>query len=135
MEILLKILLQIVRRGRTPLDNKRSGNKKRFEGNCYNCGKVGHKALNYRVPKKNKKKNQENMVEANDEIEDLCTILTECNIVGNIKEWWFDSGTSSYVCEVKEVFAIYTPVGSEEELFMGNTSTSKVERGEKIFLK
>nr|XP_009622350.1 uncharacterized protein LOC104113772 [Nicotiana tomentosiformis] len=59
--------------------------KKRFKGNCHNCGKVGHKVMDCRATKKDKKKNQANMVEKNDEIEDLCAMLSECSLVGNPK--------------------------------------------------
>nr|XP_016513089.1 PREDICTED: uncharacterized protein LOC107830122 [Nicotiana tabacum] len=54
--------------------------KKKFKGNCHNCGKVEYKAMDCRVPKKDKKKSQANMVGKNDEIEDLCAMLSECNL-------------------------------------------------------
>ncbi|KAK4371107.1 hypothetical protein RND71_010582 [Anisodus tanguticus] len=37
-------------------------NKKKFKRNCYNCGKAGHKASDYRAHKKGKKKSQVNMM-------------------------------------------------------------------------
>ncbi|XP_060186796.1 uncharacterized protein LOC132616199 [Lycium barbarum] len=54
-------------------------NKKKFKGNCYNCGKAGHKAPDCRAPKKDKEKNkgQANMVE---DVDDLCAMLYECNL-------------------------------------------------------
>ncbi|XP_070023337.1 uncharacterized protein [Nicotiana sylvestris] len=65
--------------------------KKKFKGNCHNCGKSGHKAVDCRAPKtdvqkKKNKKNQDNMVENIEETEDLCATLSECNLVGNPKE-------------------------------------------------
>ncbi|XP_070050718.1 uncharacterized protein [Nicotiana tomentosiformis] len=51
--------------------------KKKFKGNCHNCGKVGHKAAECRAPKKDKKKSQANIIEKNDEIDDLCVMLSE----------------------------------------------------------
>ncbi|XP_075084978.1 uncharacterized protein LOC142168222 [Nicotiana tabacum] len=39
--------------------------------------KVGHKVVDYRAPKKDKKKNQANMIEKNDKMEDLCAILSQ----------------------------------------------------------
>ncbi|XP_060200601.1 uncharacterized protein LOC132628861 [Lycium barbarum] len=95
-------------------------NKKKFKGSCYNCGKAGHKAPDYRAPKKDKEKNkgQANMVE---DVDDLCAMLSECNLVGNPKEWWLDSGATRHVCAVKEAFTTYTPAGPDEELYMGNT--------------
>ena len=72
---------------------KKNPNKKKFKGNCYNCGKAGHKAPDCRAPKKDKEKNkgQANMVE---DVDDLCAMLSECNLVGNLKEWWLDSGAT-----------------------------------------
>ncbi|XP_060210819.1 uncharacterized protein LOC132637800 [Lycium barbarum] len=69
-------------------------NKKKFKGNCHSCGKIGHKVADCRAQKKEKKKGQANMVETNEEVDDLCAMLSECNLVGNPKEWWIDSGTT-----------------------------------------
>ncbi|XP_070017838.1 uncharacterized protein [Nicotiana sylvestris] len=52
--------------------------KRKFKGNCHNCGKVGHKVADCRAPNKDKKKSQANMIEKNDEIDDLCDMLSEC---------------------------------------------------------
>nr|XP_016502563.1 PREDICTED: uncharacterized protein LOC107820737 [Nicotiana tabacum] len=60
--------------------------KKKFKGNCHNYGNVGHKAAECRAQKKDKKKSQANMIEKNDEIEDLCAMISECNLVGNPRE-------------------------------------------------
>ncbi|XP_059294858.1 uncharacterized protein LOC132047900 [Lycium ferocissimum] len=110
--------------------------KKKFKGKGrYNCGKAGHKAPNCRLPKKDKKNGKSNMVEKNDDIDDLCAMLLECNLVGKPKEWWLDSGATRHVCSVKEAFATCAPAGPEEELFMGNTATAKVEGYGKILLK
>ncbi|XP_060170498.1 uncharacterized protein LOC132601435 [Lycium barbarum] len=101
-----------------PSRQKKEQNKKKFKG-----------------PKKNKKKDQENVVGKNDEIDDLCAMLTECNLVGNPKVWWIDSGATRHVCTIKEAFATYAPTGPAEELSMGNAATTKVEGYEKIFMK
>ncbi|XP_070012231.1 uncharacterized protein [Nicotiana sylvestris] len=66
-----------------PKSNQR---KKRFNGNCYNCGKAGHKSADCRAPKKDKKKGQANMVEKHEAVDDLCVMLSKCNLVGNHKE-------------------------------------------------
>nr|XP_016461129.1 PREDICTED: uncharacterized protein LOC107784499 [Nicotiana tabacum] len=79
--------------------------KKRFNGNCYNCGKAGHKFADCRAPRKDTKKGQANMVEKHEDIDDL------------------------------EVFAAYVPVGPEETLSMRNSATAKIEGYGKIFLK
>ncbi|XP_060190446.1 uncharacterized protein LOC132619613 [Lycium barbarum] len=118
-----------------PSGKSKEQNKKKFNGNYYNCGKAGHKAPDCRLSKKDKKKGQANMVEKNDDMDDLCAMLSECNLVGNPKEWWLDSGATRHVCSVKEAFATYAPAGPEEELFMGNIATAKVEGYGKILLK
>nr|XP_016458323.1 PREDICTED: uncharacterized protein LOC107782004 [Nicotiana tabacum] len=108
--------------------------KKKFKGNCHNCEKTGHKAVDCRAPKNDKKKkNQVNMVE--DEMEDLCAMLSECNLVGNLKEWWIDSGATRHVCANKELFSSYAPAGPDQTIFMGNSSTAKIEGVGKITLK
>ncbi|XP_075084784.1 uncharacterized protein LOC142168031 [Nicotiana tabacum] len=120
--------------------NKSSGpnnypSKKKFKENCHNCGKVGHKPAECRAPKKEKKKDQANMVQTNDGIDDLCAMLSECNLVENPKEWWIDSGSTRHVCVVREAFASYAPAGLDETIFMGNSATTKTEGYGKIFLK
>ena len=116
--------------------NHNNSNKK-FKGSCYNCGKSGHRSSECRAPKnKNKNKGQANIVESNDmDIEDLCAFLSECNLVGNPKEWWIDSAATRHVCAIKGMFSSYALAGPEEELHMGNSSTSKIEGIGNILLK
>ncbi|XP_009760954.1 uncharacterized protein [Nicotiana sylvestris] len=47
----------------------------------HNCRKVGHKNAECRALNKEKKKGQANMVETNDDIDDLCAMFSECNLV------------------------------------------------------
>lgn len=110
-------------------------NKKRFKGSCYNCGKPGHRSSECRAPKNvNKNKGQANIVE-DDDIDNLCDVLSECNLVGNPKEWWIDSGATRHVCADKGMFKSYALSGPEEKMYMGNSSTSKVEGVGDICLK
>ncbi|XP_070047382.1 uncharacterized protein [Nicotiana tomentosiformis] len=108
--------------------------KKKFKGNCHNCGKVGHKAAECRAPKKDKKKSQADMIEKNDEIDDLCAMFSECNLVGNPREWWIDSGETRHVCANKEMFTSYAPAGPNEIVFTANSTTTKIEGTCKIAL-
>ncbi|XP_060186530.1 uncharacterized protein LOC132615941 isoform X2 [Lycium barbarum] len=57
--------------------------KKKFKGSCYNYGKIGHMASDCRAPKKDKekKKGQANMAEMNNEVDNLCAMLSECNLL------------------------------------------------------
>ncbi|XP_075104557.1 uncharacterized protein LOC142178600 [Nicotiana tabacum] len=109
--------------------------KKKFKGNCHNCGMVGHKAAECRAPKKDKKKIQANMIEKNDKIDDLCATLSECNLVRNPRERWIDSGATRHVCANKELFTSYAPAGPNGTVFMANFATTKIEGTGKITLK
>nr|XP_009795077.1 PREDICTED: uncharacterized protein LOC104241823 [Nicotiana sylvestris] len=88
-----------------------------------------------RFPKKDKKKGQSNIVEKNYDVDDLYAMLSDCNLVGNPKELWIDSGATRHVCAVKEAFATYSTAGPEEENSMENNATTKIEGYGKIFLK
>jgi len=94
--------------------------KKKFKGNCYNCGKAGHKSTDCRAPKKDKDKgkSQANIVEKMKDVDNLCAMISECNLVGNPKEWFLDSGATRHICSEKEAFATYTPAEFDEDLFM-----------------
>ncbi|KAL4038513.1 hypothetical protein IC575_002134 [Cucumis melo] len=48
-------------------------------------------------------------------------------MVGNSKEWWVDTRATCHICANKNMFTSYVLVSSGEQLFMGNSSTSKVE--------
>ena len=69
------------------------------------------------------------------DIEDLCAFLSECNLVGNPMEWWIDSAATRHICAIKEMFSSYALAGLEEELHMGNSSTSKIEGTGNFLLK
>ncbi|PHT27229.1 hypothetical protein CQW23_33172 [Capsicum baccatum] len=71
--------------------------KKKFKGKYFNCGKIGHKSTDCRAPKKGKKKDQANMIESNKECGNLCAIFSECNLMGNPREWLMDSGATGHV--------------------------------------
>ncbi|PHT72641.1 hypothetical protein T459_23426 [Capsicum annuum] len=92
---------------------KKSGNarnqpKKKFKEKFFHCGKIGHKSTVFRTPKKVKKKDQANVAESKKETDDLCTLLSECNLVGNPREWRMDSGATHYFCANKELFAMFS---------------------------
>ncbi|KAM3394469.1 hypothetical protein P3S68_003471 [Capsicum galapagoense] len=75
------------------------------------------------------------MVESKNEIDDLCSMLSECNIVENPREWWMDSSATRHICENKELFAAFDLAQSEEKIYMRNSATVKVEGMGKICLK
>ena len=65
----------------------------------------------------------------------LSVVVSEANLVGNPKEWWLDTGATRHICADKKMFTSYSLVDNGEQLFMGNSSTSKVEGQGKIVLK
>ncbi|PHT40588.1 hypothetical protein CQW23_19442 [Capsicum baccatum] len=75
------------------------------------------------------------MIESNKEYDDLCAMFTECNLVGNPREWWMNSGATRYVCTNKELFSSFALAQVEEMLYMANSTTAKVDEIGKICLK
>ena len=58
------------------------------------------------------------------------------NFIGsNTKEWWVDTGATRHVCSYKKIFSSYHSIDNGEQLFMGNSSSSKVEGQGKVVLK
>ena len=109
---------------------------KKFVGKFFNCGKYGHRAKDCRANKRQKTK--ANVVEKiSNGVDDinLTTMISECNMEGNPKEWWIDTGATRHICANISMFSSYPTVGGDEKLYMGNSSTSKVEGVEKIALK
>ena len=62
-------------------------------------------------------------------------VVSEVNFVGNTKEWWVDTGATRHICSDKKMFSSYEAINDGEQLFMGNSSTSKVEGKGKVILK
>ena len=63
------------------------------------------------------------------------TIVSKVNFVGNTKEWWVDTEATRHICSDKKMFSSYEAINDGEQLFMGNSSTSKVEGKGKVILK
>ncbi|PHT50518.1 Auxin-induced protein [Capsicum baccatum] len=106
--------------------------KKEFKGKCFNCGKIGHKSTDCLSPKKGKKKEQANMIESNKEYDNLCAMFTECNLVGNPREWWMDLGATRHVCANKELFSSFALAQAEEMLYMANSALLRWRKQEKF---
>ncbi|XP_055802108.1 uncharacterized protein LOC129871232 [Solanum dulcamara] len=101
--------------------------KKKFKEDCHNCKKTRRKAVENRAPKKEKKKDQANMVDMIWDVENLCAMLSEYNLVENFKEWWLNSGATSYVCAVREAFATYSPTAPDETIYMKNSAMLRLK--------
>ena len=46
-----------------------------------------------------------------------------------------DTGATRHVCSVKKMFSSYQTIDNGEQIFMGNSSSSKVEGQGKVVLK
>ncbi|PHU12647.1 hypothetical protein BC332_19577 [Capsicum chinense] len=68
-------------------------------------------------------------------MDDLYAMLSECNLVGNPREWWMDSGATRHVCANKELFSTFALVQVEKKIYMANSATAKVEGTGKVCLK
>jgi len=130
--------------GKGPKQGSKGGNNKKFKGKCYVCGGDGHRAKDCRSRKdgagSNKKPAQVNITEGyylSDGLADinLSAVVSEANLVGNPKEWWVDTGATRHICADKKMFTTYKVVENGEPLYMGNSSTSKIEGTGKIVLK
>ncbi|XP_028119144.1 uncharacterized protein LOC114316664 [Camellia sinensis] len=54
-------------------------------------------------------------------------IVFEVNLVDNPKAWWVDTSATDHICFKKKMFLSYHAAEDGEQLYMGNSSTSKVE--------
>ena len=66
----------------------------------------------------------------------LSAVVSEVNFISsNTKEWWVDTRATRHVCSNKKMFSSYQTIDNGEQLFMGNSSSSKVEGQGKVVLK
>ncbi|XP_077251432.1 uncharacterized protein LOC143890609 [Tasmannia lanceolata] len=56
----------------------------------------------------------------------LSAVVSEVNLVSNVKDWWVDTGATRHICSDRSVFSSYELVGDGEQFFMGNSSSSVV---------
>ncbi|XP_028115904.1 uncharacterized protein LOC114313691 [Camellia sinensis] len=111
--------------------------KFKFNGKCYICDKEGHPAKDCRSKRKGKGKSSMKPAQANvTEVEkisngvydiNLSVVVSEVNLVENLKEWWVDAGVTCHICADKKMFSSYSVVDKGEQLFTGNSLTAKVD--------
>ncbi|XP_077245915.1 uncharacterized protein LOC143885588 [Tasmannia lanceolata] len=96
----------------------------------------GHYAKNCRKNDKKKNPQGNNAPQAN-VVEDqyLSVVVSEVNLVSNVKDWWVDTGATRHICSDISVFSSYELVGDGEQLFMGNSSASAVAGKGTVLLK
>ena len=105
--------------------------KSKPAGQCYVCGKPGHYAKDCKFRKSQNVKPQANVTEEGN----FSAVVTEANIVSNMTDWWLDSGATKHICGTRGAFTTFTAVGEGERLYMGNSSSSKVEGKGTVVLK
>ena len=107
---------------------------KKIKGSCWVCGKPGHKAQDcrYRKDQNVGRTNQANINEVDD---NLVAIVTEINMVSNVRGWWIDTGATRHICGDKNLFSEFKQIIDGEQLYMGNSSASKVEGKGNVMLK
>ena len=93
---------------KTPSKSREGFNQglKKFIGKCFNCGKSGHRAKDCRAKKR--QKTQPNVVEKiSNGVDDinLTAMISECNMAGNPKEWWIDTGATRHICANRSMFS------------------------------
>ncbi|XP_074578534.1 uncharacterized protein LOC141835014 [Curcuma longa] len=113
------------------LDPEEAYPRRKFSGKCFNCDRVGHKSSECRKPKKKQEANLNEGLE----VDDLCAVITELNLVcSNPRQWWMDTGATRHVCCNKELLHNFEEVKGEK-LYMGNSATSDVMGQGKVVLK
>ena len=65
------------------------------------------------------------MVEGDEQV--IVAVVSQVNMVTNVKEWVVDFGATKHICANKESFSTYTPVEDGKEMvYLGDSRTAKV---------
>ncbi|KAH9717746.1 hypothetical protein KPL71_021946 [Citrus sinensis] len=113
---------------------KKSSTQK-FFGNCFFCGKKGHRQSDCRFKKKKKEVNSHKANVIENKSEEICAMVSEMQI-GMITEtnmaetksydWWLDSGATIHVCNDKKFFLSYKEETEGQMVLMGNNNAAIV---------
>ena len=107
---------------------------KKIKGNCWVCGKAGHKAQECRH-RKDQTVTRTNQAHVHEFDDNLVAVVTETNMVSNVKGWWIDTGATRHICGDKNLFSEYKHMDDGEKLYMGNSFASNVEGKGNVLLK
>ena len=107
---------------------------KKIKGDCWVCGKAGHKAQECRH-RKDQTVTRTNQAHVHEFDDNLVAVVTETNMVSNVKGWWIDTGVTRHICGDKNLFSEYKHMDDVEKLYMGNSSASNVEGKGNVVLK
>ncbi|GKB77813.1 retrovirus-related pol polyprotein from transposon TNT 1-94 [Tanacetum coccineum] len=113
--------------------------KQKFQGTCYNCDQPGHRAANYKMPKRVNPR-QANMVNDNVDmiamVSNVIAMIFEVNMVGfNNSGWWVDTRATRHVCADKSMFRSFRAADNREKLYMGNSATADIKGIGDVILK
>ncbi|GKE16581.1 hypothetical protein Tco_1424158 [Tanacetum coccineum] len=103
----------------------------------YVCGKLGHKVKNCRHKKEygggnsGGNSNQANHVESPKEYAGVIESFLTTNVV----DWWFDTGATKHICNLRRMFVSYQKVNELEPLFTRNGNASEIEGKGNVILK
>ncbi|XP_016652450.1 PREDICTED: uncharacterized protein LOC107881912 [Prunus mume] len=116
---------------------RNSKKNKGFKGKCFNCNKHGHREANCQSKGKSTEVHMTKEEKLSNKIFDinLLSVIYEVNLVSNTEEWWVDTGATRHICSDRKMFTTYQQLNQGEQLFMGNSSASKVEGQGKVVLK
>lgn len=87
--------------------NSSSRGNKKFHGKCFVCDKLGHRAQDCHDRNNQENKNRKTAHAhvtkvanlSNDmNVMDLCAVISEVNLVGNLRSWWVNIGTTRHIC-------------------------------------
>ncbi|GJT43798.1 hypothetical protein Tco_0952513 [Tanacetum coccineum] len=107
------------------------------ESYYYVCGKLGHKVKNCRHKKEygggnsRGNSNQANHVESPKEYAGVIESFLTTNVV----DWWFDTGATKHICNLRRMFVSYQKVNEPEPLFTRNGNASEIEGKGNVILK
>lgn len=77
---------------------------KKFEGNCFNCGKYGHPANRCRLKRKNTGKVNQARNTKEHEGEDSLIAISALACWTDKNEWYLDSGATAHMCNDRKAF-------------------------------
>lgn len=123
------------RNGEGQIDSSKTPEK--FKSNCYNCDRIWIQRL--LKAKECQRKNSSGQCNKTwnifDKVQDMNrSDLFEFNLVGHMKKWWVDTRATHHICTNSWMLSTYKAIDHDEQLYMKNSSSFKVERHGKIVL-
>ncbi|KAH9765249.1 hypothetical protein KPL70_001801 [Citrus sinensis] len=106
-----------------------------FSGNCFFCGKKGHRQSDCRFKKKKEEVNSHKANVIENKSEEICAMVSEMQIGMITKtnmaetksyDWWLDSAATIHVCNDKKFFLSYKEETEGQIVLMGNNNTAIV---------